>query len=304
MTTADDDNLKRSILAYHRPRGLLAIASIICFALCWWIGRVLNVPEALRLDPSLTTQASPVLNFLIIAVMLMICTVIGTLIAGTVRTDAGFFAACCGLAAFAIRFGPAGQVYREAAGTGVFIWLAFETALFFTLVSGAWLMQRWLHGRGLSIDDQIRDGMEAQTFPIAAKLLATATHAATTCLLLMMLLRSDDKAQALASVALASLVGSLVAHSLFGVTPGAWFWAGAGVAGVVGYCIGFFTPGDWIIGHPGSMLANAAPIDYAAAGPAGALIGYWMSRKWHAGRQYDALQKKAVIIVPSHVPRG
>jgi hypothetical protein len=300
----DDSTPKRSILQYHRPRGLLAIASAACLFLFWWMGGLLGVPEALYLDPSLATQDSPVGNFVLAAVTLVVCVVVGTLIAGTVRTDAGFFAACAGMGALAVRFGPAGQVYREAEGTGVFLWLALETVLWYGLVVGAWYVQWRLHRLGLSVVDRVRDGMTPATLPIAANILATATHAAAMCLLLVVLLRSDAKAQALASVGVASLVGSLVAHSLFATTPSYWMWLGPMVAGLIGYVMGFSTPGDWQIGHPGSPLARAMPIDYATAGPVGALIGYWMSRKWHASKQLEAISKQTVISVPSRLTRG
>ncbi len=303
-TTPDEASPKRSILAYHRTRGLLALACLICFGLFWWVGNVLKIPAALYLDPSLATQDAPVINMLAIAVTLLLCTLIGTLIAGTVRSDAGFFAACVGMMAMAIRFGPGGQVYREAGGTGIFLWLIAETILFYALVAAAWWGQVWLHRKGLAVADTVRDGMSPSPYPLPVRILATITHAAATCLLLLVLLRSNDKSQALISITLASLIASLVAHSLFGVTPSAWMWAGPGIAGVVGYAIGLGNPGAWEIGHPGSPLARAMPLDYAAAGPAGALIGYWISRKWHAARQHDAAAEKTVIAVPQRAARG
>ena len=41
----------------------------------------------------------------------------------------------------------------------------------------------------------------------------------------------------------------------------------------------------------GSLLAPLSrplPLDYASVGPAGALIGYWMSRRWHRTRQLES----------------
>ncbi len=291
MTEKQPPTFTRSILAYHRPRVLLAAASAVCFALFWWIAGVLHVPEALHLDPSLATQSSPILSFLLAGILLALCTVIGTLIAGGVRTDAGLFAACAGLGAMAIRFGPAGQVYREADGVGIFIWLATETILFYALVAAGWWISERMHRRRWSVADTIRDGMNPTPFPLTAKILASLTHAAAMVLMLMLLLRSLDKAQSLASIVVAAAVASMIAHSLFGVTPALWMLIGPLLAGVIGFFMGFFSPGSWQTGHPGSALALAAPIDYASAGPVGALLGYWISRKWHAARQHEAIAK-------------
>lgn len=290
--SADAPTAKRSIVAYHQSRLLMAAALIANFSLFWWVGDALNIPESLYFGPTLAQQAAPILTYLAAGVTLIIATVVGTLIAGRVRADAGFFSACAGMAAWAIRFGTAGAAYRQAGSAAIFLWLAVEMILLAGLLAGAWYVQCWLGQKRLAVDDTKRDGMAQVQFPLIARILALGAHVACTCLLLLALLRSNDKAQALAAIGLASLVGSLVAHSLFSLTPSVWMWSAPIVAGFIGYLIGFAVPGHWMIGQPAWDMTRAIPMDYVSAGPAGALIGYWISRRWHAGRQQETARRK------------
>src|SRR5439155_21554171 len=93
----------------------------------------------------------------------------------------------------------------------------------------------------------------------------------------------DRKAQVVWSVAIASLVSSLAAHSLFPARPSIWFWAAPFIVGVIGYAVAGFggppLPGGEV-GGALPALPRPLPLDYASVGTAGALVGYWTSRKW------------------------
>jgi hypothetical protein len=52
------------------------------------------------------------------------------------------------------------------------------------------------------------------------------------------------------------------------------------IVGVVGYFWAYTWPGLWQIGNVAVPLARALPLDWASAGPSGAILGYWMSRRW------------------------
>lgn len=243
-------------------------------------------------------QQGWILSYLMTAILLGVCVVIGSFIAGTVRRDAGFFAACLGLTALSIRFGPIHFAYREAETDGVFIALIVELVLWFVLIGGAWWLQQWLHGRKLTVADTVRDQMDEIDHPLGIKLLATGTHIATMCVVVLLLAKTDSKAQALAAVGLGGLLASMLAHSLFGVGSSIWMWAGAFGAGVIGYAMAASPTGDaWRIGNIAVPLARAIPLDYASAGPAGAVLGYWFSRKWHTARQKEAIEQKGKVIV-------
>lgn len=293
-----DESKGQAIWAYHWPRFLLISASVACFAVFWFAGGLLRIPPERGYQPMLLMQQGWVLNYLLIAILLGICVVIGTFIAGSVRRDAGFFAACLGLTAISIRFGPIHFAYRQAETDGVFAMLIGELVLWFVLIGGAWWLQQWLHGRKLTVADTVRDQMDEIDHPIAIKLLATGTHIAAMCLVVLFIAKTDNKVQALAAVGIGGLLASLLAHSLFAVGSSVWMWAGALGTGVIGYLMAMSPVGEaWRIGNITVPLARAIPLDYASAAPAGAVLGYWISRKWHTARQKELVEKKGKVIV-------
>jgi hypothetical protein len=103
---------------------------------------------------------------------------------------------------------------------------------------------------------------------------ALAVHVFVTGAAALLLLASDDKKQALIGIAAASFVGSMVASWIGPVPMGGWLWAGPVVVGLVGY------GSAWLGGAPEGAflrpLLNAAPLDYAGAGVAGAIFGRWI----------------------------
>src|SRR5690554_6082724 len=188
---AAEESKTQAIWAYHWPRFLLIAAATVCFLIFWAVGAMLRIPPEYGYQPMLLMQQGWLLSYLIIAVTLGVCVVVGSFIAGTVRRDAGFFAACLGLTAMSIRFGSVHFAYRHAQGEGVFMTLMFEAVLWFVLIGGAWALQQWLHGRKLSVSDVVRDQMDEMEHPLAIRLLATGTHIAAMCLVVLLLAKTD-----------------------------------------------------------------------------------------------------------------
>src|SRR5690606_31548200 len=118
----------------HWPRFLLIAAAGVCFGIFWWASGALRIPPESGYQPRLLMQQGWILSCLMTAILLGVCVVIGSFIAGTVRRDAVFFAACLGLTALYIRVGPIHFAYREAETDGVFIAPIVELVLWFVLI--------------------------------------------------------------------------------------------------------------------------------------------------------------------------
>jgi hypothetical protein len=73
-----------------------------------------------------------------------------------------------------------------------------------------------------------------------------------------------------------------VAHQLLPLPTSAPFWVGPFLVAIGGYVWAHVSPGPWKIGSPPNPLACVPPLGYASLGTAGAIFGYWMSRKWRA----------------------
>jgi hypothetical protein len=106
------------------------------------------------------------------------------------------------------------------------------------------------------------------------------SQAVVTALILMVVCQSEAKNQALASAAIAGLVGSVVAYKYAPTRPSFWFWIGPILTGLVGYLLAAMGQDTNLnIGVPTgtfAALARPLPVDYAGAGVAGAILGYWM----------------------------
>jgi hypothetical protein len=60
---------------------------------------------------------------------------------------------------------------------------------------------------------------------------------------------------------------------------------------MMGYLFAYWGNGPWTIGEIHGYdpaLARPLPLDYASAGPLGAILGYWTSRRWHMMREIES----------------
>lgn len=278
---------------YQRNRLLLLAAAAASCAIFWLGGRWFGIPRYPGFEISLVRQPSPAVVLLLVGILLWAATAVSTAIAGTVRMDAGLFGAAVGLAALSWRGGPFRTIAQAATDLALFRGLALEL-----FVLGAWLGVAWyalwlLHRRGRILGDADRDGLADQQHSAGDRLTALGAQVAATAVLVVLLARTDDKKQVLAAVGVASFLGTLLAYSAAPVRPSAWYWAGPFVVGVVGYVVASFGSvpvAAWKDGLGRGLLAPLArplPLDYASFGPAGALLGYWMSRQWHRAKELE-----------------
>jgi hypothetical protein len=272
----------------NRDRILLVIGAIACYVIFRFVASLLGVPRDPGFDASLLHQPSSLLVIVVVVATLVACTLLGSLVAGIVHFEAGLFCACVGLIALSVRGGPMRDTIINARGSGVFVMLAIELLLLSAGIAVAWITllvlreQGWLRGdeeRATHID---REEIPSQTA------LAIGVQIAVMFVMMLLLSGTDQKGQAIWSVAIAAMLGTLAAHSLFPIRPAAWFLIGPLLLGVVGYIAASATGGYSSLGQVGGFfppLARPLPLDYAAMGPAGALFGYWISRNWYLERE-------------------
>lgn len=281
-----DENVWTSYSA--RQRALLTFGAVGSYLIFSAIARFFGIPQLPDYGASLLTQPSPLIAVMIVAVTLVACVLLCTLLTGRIHFEAGLFCAAIGMLALSVRGGPIRYVLMYASGEGVFLRLAFETTLLFGCVAIGWYVLLILRDNNLLRGEPLRDD-DPDALPMMG-LMALAAQVIGMVLLMLLLAQSDRKAQVAWSVALSSLLSTLLAHSLFPARPSIWFWSGPFLVAMIGYAFAWFGPGPLVGGQVGGMLPQLGrplPLDYAALGTAGAIMGYWTSRSWQHQREHE-----------------
>jgi hypothetical protein len=296
------------VAAVSRKTKLL-MAGGVCLAMAvfTFCSRAFGVPVDPGFSGSVLRDGSWLTNLLIVAAGLFVSVAVATLIVGRVRFDAGLFCATVGMTVLSIRGGTMRQVlqaHATQAGTALFVSLAVELVVLYALVAVAWSALWSLHRGGVLNADEFRDGVEDTDEPVLFKALAMLMQVGVMGLIVLLLAPADGKAQAIAAVAVASLIGAWAAYMMYPISPSPWLWVGPLVVGVVGYLLAYFNvpPGDpslriGDLRYPLAPLARPLPIDYASAGPAGALLGYWVARRGHRQRVAEAAAQQQAATV-------
>jgi hypothetical protein len=280
----------------NRSKIVLATASVACAVLVWALARWFGIPAYPGYEMSLALQPSAAPALIGTGIAILAATALGTAIAGTVRFDAGLFAAAVGLAALSNRGGPMRYVLQAAPGRGVFVALAAELLLLGATLGLAWFGLWLLYRRGRLLGDEMRDGLKDRPHSLGDRASALAAQAGATAFLIVLLARTDDKKQVMAAVCLASFLATLLAYAASPARPSVCFWAGPLVVGIAGYAAAYLMwnstdPVVWKSGQGGGFLAPLArplPLDYASLGTAGALAGYWTSRQWQRAKELES----------------
>ena len=283
------------LTTYQRNRLLLLAAASCSAALFWGAGVWFGIPHYPGFEASLALQPRPALGALLVGFVLLLSVALSTAIAGTVRFDAGLFTAAIGLSALSIRGGPMRYVFQSAGGPGVMVALIVELLALFGFLGLAWYGLWLLHRRGKLQPDALRDGLEDQDHSLNDRLIALASQVATMAVLLALFAPVDDQKQVLAAVFISAFLATLMSYTFTPVRPSVWYWAGPLVVGVIGYGAAYINwgrggPSVWKSGFAAGFLAPLArpqPLDYASLGPAGAILGYWMSRRWQRAKELE-----------------
>jgi hypothetical protein len=293
---------------YHRAQVLLIAGVCLAYGVFAYASWQFRVPVDPGFGGSILLSTSPIASLVVLAVGLVACVLLATLLAGTIRFDAGLFCATAGMTAISFRGGRIGDVLRvvsSGASPAVFMTLAVELVVLYALVAIAWSGLWMLHKNGLLKADEFRDGIEDTDEPVLMKAAAMAMQICVMALLVLLLVQSDAKAQAVGGVGVAAFFGAIAAYYMYPISPSPWLWVGPMVVGAAGYVLAYFNvPHDdaWRTGRLEFALAPLArplPIDYATAGPAGAILGYWMSRRWHRQRIEESAAADAARTAPA-----
>jgi hypothetical protein len=157
----------------------------------------------------------------------------------------------------------------------VFLMLAGELCLLFVPLSLMWVFFSRRYDAALTALETA-DEKTPSTGSLPITLLAQFV---VTGALLLLLCPTDAKKQVLVGVFVACFGGAAVAENVVPDRQAAtWFWVSPLAIGVLGYLLAFMNGGDFTTGAATGMLANLAhpvPLDYAGAGVAGTLLGYW-----------------------------
>jgi len=287
----DEGVFTRFVLGFWATRGAWArvatlLAGLVCFIGMTIFAVVAGIPPLSRFDGSLLSH-NPAAGLFVVIIGLLVCSLLGTFLAGGVRFDAGLFAATAGLAALSLRGGSIENVIYEGGGaSSIYFTLALETAILAALVAGVWAMLLAM-GRspvfGLTLLPDASGETSEKPAPTLNDCLSAAfINAMAFAFLMLLLCRSDAKYQCLAAVGMASIISAFGVHNMFSVRPSWIFWYGPLAVGIIGYLIAGCSNCPGIeIGHPVGMfaaLARPLPLDYASVGVAGSIMGYWMSR--------------------------
>lgn len=280
----------------RREKTLLIAGAIIACSAIWLLSVVLDVPTYPGFSASLLQQPSGFAAVTMMAVAFVASTLIGSILARSVRYDAGLWCAAIALVALSARGGPVRFVLMSAHSSRVYLQLALEIVVLGLFFELGGVVIRGLANFGMIRPEPEYDGLDPARQPLHRKFLATLTGVVVAGLIILILCQSDRKLQVTLVVWFASLVGAATAYYLVPAGPVRWFISIPLACGLIGYLATYFNdPSGWVIGEPRGFfqaLARPLPLDYAGAGGAGAITGYWLGQWWQLKREVEAYQEK------------
>jgi hypothetical protein len=266
-------------------RFVLAAGSIACGFACICIGSILGVPTEPHFSGSLFAGAAPLSGIIVAAFAIAVSMLIGLLFSLLLGVDAGLFCCCMGLAALGVHCGPMRPVLQYAHGNAVLIILAIENAILGAMLIGGWFGLNWLlhRLRPSAILNSAAPNEDTEA-TLSQKFATLGVQIVAMALCEQILIQTDYQAQAMAGTMISGFVGSFVAYQMFRpLSEGIWYWTGPAVLGVIGYLLAFLFADGLAIGDLhgwAGPLARPTPLIYISMGTAGALVGYWCSRRW------------------------
>jgi hypothetical protein len=278
----------------RRTQTLVAIASIICYLIFWFGGAWLGIPRQKGFQDSLLQQHSAVP--LLVTYILIICgAAIGTVVCGRSWLYGGLFAAAVGLSALSARGGTMRDVlfYAQAAGTGhgIFLWLFLEQCLLLAPVAALWWLL-WRPHEAMLARYALEHPQKPEEQDLGSTAAALVAQFLIAAAVMLLLAATDAKKQVTFASFLGCFAGtSLAEHFFADRKAGGWYWVGPLAVGAIGYLMAYLATAPpatgWMSGQLGgsgragllSTLARPLPLDYASAGTAGALLGFWIGRE-------------------------
>jgi hypothetical protein len=287
--------VNEALSASRRTKVILLMGMAVAIGVFLFISYKFEIPTYPHFGGSLLSDAAPIATFIALGVGLIVAVLLSTLVAGTLRFDAGLFCGLLGLSVISLRGGRVGDILRATSASApspvIFVHFALELVVLYALISVAWSLLWGLHTGGYLKADEFRDGVEDTDEPLLFKISALIMQAGVMALCMFLIAQTDAKPQVIAAVGVSAFTGACAAYYMYPISPSPWLWVGPLIVGGAGYVLAYFNinPADglWKTGqltHALAPLARPLPIDYATAGPAGAILAYWMSRRWHRQR--------------------
>jgi hypothetical protein len=286
-----------SISRYYFSRVVFLLAVAACISMSWFGSRAAGVPWYESFQMSLFQQPSVLWTLGVIGLLALLGVIVGQLIAGGIRREAGFVVGLLGLVGLSVRGGTIQSVYQAAESAAIFRALALELCLYAVLATILWIGLSWFVGSSLA-PAFLRCEQASKRSPLPVVACSVLCQSVALLLMMYVLGRSGAKGQAIGSVALASLVSTMAVRGLFPLPNSAIYWPAPLLVGVIGYLANGFDPSGLetarLSGNFAS-LGQALPLDYLAVGPAAAVIGYWLSQDWTGAAEP---KKKNIVKAP------
>jgi hypothetical protein len=243
------------------------LAVLILASIGWFkfLARQLAWPMEAGYSPSILASIHPLRGFIVVIIGSGVGVFAGSLFFGRIKPDAGLMLAACGLAYIAAVAGPVGSLVRLRQSAHPIGIMLGELSLLFLIMLFGWCGQRLLGRMGLvrrwptSTDSVLRD------------IVAGGVQAVLAGVMVSILAQDDAVKQAMASVFLASLLGTVVVQGAIPVITSTPLWIGTLIGGLVQFAwAGAF-------GH----VVTVSPLAYASLGVAGSIAGFWASHRWN-----------------------
>ena len=259
---------------------LLALGMILCVSLGYGAARLTGFPYYPGKQGVWVQQPWP--GVLLANAGMLVGLIAGISLAGLMTNHlshkAGFCLGMMVLGGFSLRGGTMESVLQATGGREIFWFLAVEL-LAYGLV-GALLC--WLFGAG---KNGRKNGLVGKSLVVQFIVIT---------LVILVLGQSERKLQASMAVFLASLAGSWAALWITGSTS-AWNWCMPWLVGVMGYLISAGTATGIEISQAKSLVSGLAvplPLDYAAWGAIGTLLGEMLAYQGRQANEEEELELK------------
>lgn len=263
---------------------LIAIGIVTYLATTFIFAHVYPLFRAPGFGGSLLIDSNPIIALTSVVVWSSIIFGVALFAGRRVRPDVGIFAVAIALLAIRFTGGVTRDVYLAQPTAGTLRMLALELALIGTLLTLFSAATQLLIRRGVVPSDAALDHIHTKSEPLGQRFLATFAHFMVFCVITLYVVRSDERMQVLGMLVIASILASICAVRFIPATPSIFFWLGPIAAGIVGYLVTSVAgTQNLAIGEPAGYcagLARALPLDFASAGVAGSIYGYWTGRGW------------------------
>lgn len=270
------------VLQYWRIRVLMVLSALVTMGAAWGASRGLGFPGGGVRHPVVLLQPSPAIGIAAVIAVLAVGLIVGTVIAGRIRAEAGLLAAAFGWLTFTWNSGTVAQALFAAPTADTYFRFAVETAMLGVFLGAGQAVLVTLRKSGKLARDETRDGIKLDNATPGQLALGFVGTAVGYVVLAYLLIATPDKQQAVLGCAVAAWVAASLAHYFIEADLPIWvFWSAVVTAAVGAYLYaGASAPGVPAIGQAGFPPARALPLDHASAGVIGSLFGYWDARRW------------------------